>query len=212
MPGHRKRKLVVTGQKPITKMKLRNGGEATIYEVFAKTDEGEYVEEALRSFDELDVGQLMEYDIEPYNHPQHGMSYTLQPPKKEFARRVREMEEQMAALLRWAEHQGFNLQRWSKPPSPPPKPDERVAAEVKKKAEDRAAVEKYGDEPPWEDRSATDLEKELEESLTPKEDENAEAAGSDPDVPVEAGGSDDGAGGDPVGAGDGAGSGGDPGS
>lgn len=176
-----KRELVVTGQKPITKMKLRNGGEATIYEVFAKTEGGEYVEEALRAFDELDVGQLIEYEVEPYNHPQHGMSYTLQPPKKEFHRRVREMEEQMAAVLRWAEHQGFNMQRWSKPQSPPPTPDERVRAEVKKKEEAREQVEKFGDDPPWES-AERDLEKELGDSLNPQEGNDAEAAGGDPDV------------------------------
>jgi hypothetical protein len=181
MPGHRKRKLIVTGQKPITKMKLRNGGEATIYEVFAKTEGGEYVEEALRAFDELDVGQLMEYTIEPYNHPMHGMSYTLQPPKKEFARRLREIEEEHEALMRWAEHQGFQLQRWAKPQNPPPSPDERVAAEIRKKAADRAAVERYGESPPWEDPER-DLEKELEESLNPQEGNDAEAAGGDPDV------------------------------
>jgi hypothetical protein len=118
MSGHRKRKLIVTGQKPITKMKLRNGGEATIYEVFAKTEGGDYVEEALRAFDELDVGQLIEYTIEPYNHPQHGMSYTLQPPKKEFHRRLREIEEEHEALMRWAESQGFKVQRWSQPQNP----------------------------------------------------------------------------------------------
>lgn len=199
-----KRKLVVTGQKPITKMKLRNGGEATIYEVFAKTEGGEYVEEALRAFDELDVGQLIEYEIEPYNHPQHGMSYTLQPPKKEFHRRVRELEEQMAAVMRWAEHQGFDMRRWTKPHSPPPSPDERVQAEVRKKEEAREQVEKYGDDPPWESPER-DLEKELEESLNPQEDENAEAAGGGADVPEQGRGHPDVDGGAPVDQSDGAG-------
>jgi hypothetical protein len=186
MSGHRKRKLIVTGQKPITKMKLRNGGEATIYEVFAKTEGGDYVEEALRAFDELDVGQLIEYTIEPYNHPQHGMSYTLQPPKKEFHRRLREIEEEHEALMRWAESQGFKVQRWSQPQNPPPAPAERVAAEERKRTADEEAAGRFGDDAPWESRDPGDLEKELEESLNPKE--NDEAAGDSPDVPEQGGG------------------------
>lgn len=209
MPGHRKRKLVVTGQKPITKMKLRNGGEATIYEVFAKTEAGEYVEEALRAFDELDVGQLLEYTIEPYNHPLHGMSYTLTPPKKEYARRMREAEEQLGALLRWAETQGFNLQRWSQVQAPPPSAEQVAAAEARKRADDEEAERKWGDDVPWEDPER-DLAAELEESLNPKEQED-EAAGGDADVPDQEVGSDDGAGSDRVGEGDSGGSGGDPG-
>lgn len=188
MPGHRKRRLIVTGQKPITKMKLRNGGEATIYEVFAKTEGGEYVEEALRAFDELDEGQLIDYTIEPYNHPVHGMSYTLQPPKKEFARRVRELEEEFAAMRRWAEHQGFNLQRWSHVQPPPPSPQQMAEAEARKKAEDEEAAKKFGDDAPWEGRSADDLERELEESLNPQENNDAETAGGGTDVPEQGGG------------------------
>lgn len=195
MPDYRKRKLIVTGQKPITKMKLRNGGEATIYEVFAKTEAGEYVEEALRAFDELDEGQLIEYTIEPYNHPVHGMSYTLQPPKKEFARRMREMEEQMDALLRWAGEQGFNLQRYRRAEAAPPRAEDIAAAEARKRAADEETAEKFGDTAPWES-DERDLEKELEESLNPKESD--ETAGGDPDVPDEGRGSDDVAGSDPV--------------
>lgn len=189
MPDYRKRKLIVTGQKPITKMKLRNGGEATIYEVFAKTESGEYVEEALRAFDELDEGQLIEYTIEPYNHPVHGMSYTLQPPKKEFARRMREIEEQMDALLRWAGEQGFNLQRYRRPETPPPRAEDIAAAEARKRAADEEAKGQFGDDAPWESRAPGDLEKELEESLNPGGLD--EAAGGDPDVPDGAEGSDD---------------------
>jgi hypothetical protein len=102
-----KRKLIVTGQKPITKIKLKNGGEATLFEVFATDEHGGFIEESLRSFTELDVGQCLEYEIEPYNHRRYGMSYTLVPPKRETARRLRELEEAMEAVLRWAESKGF---------------------------------------------------------------------------------------------------------
>lgn len=203
MSGHRKRKLIVTGQKPITNMKLRNGGMATIYEVFAKTEAGDYVEEALRAFGELDVGQLLEYTIEPYNHPVHGMSYTLTPPKKEFARRLREMEEEMSALMRWAEQQGFAVEKFRRPQNPPPRPEEIAAAEDRKRKQDEDTAEKFGEEAPWESRSTDELAAELEESLNPKE--NDETAGGDADLPKSPEGSDDGDGRDEVDRGHGAG-------
>lgn len=156
-----KRKLKVTGQKPITNIKLRNGGTSTLYEVFAVTEEGGYVEEALRAFQELDVGQVLEYTIEPYNHPLHGMSYTLTPPKKETARRMRELEEQMQALIGWAEERGFNLQRALKPEPSPPDPAQAAEAEARKKAADAEADERFGEDPPF-DGGAGDLGEELE--------------------------------------------------
>src|SRR3954447_6192510 len=96
-----KRKLIITGQKPITKIKLNNGGETTLYEVFATDENGGFLEESLRALTQLDVGQVLEYEIEPYNHPRYGMSYTLVPPKRETARRMRELEEAMEAVLTW---------------------------------------------------------------------------------------------------------------
>lgn len=159
MSARRKRKLVVTGQKPITNMKLRNGGTATLFEVFAKNEKGEYVEEALRAFTELDVGQLIEYEIEPYNHKLHGMSYTLTPPKKETARRLRELEEQMAAMIGWAKNQGFNLQRaLGNPEAIMPSAAEAAAAEARKKQADADASERFGadDDVPWTDDDVKD--------------------------------------------------------
>lgn len=146
-----KRKLKVTGQKPITNLKLRNGGSTTLYEVFAVTEDGGFVEESLRAFQELDQGQVIEFEIEPYNHPIHGMSYTLYPPKPEFARRVREMEETVGALVKWAETQGFNLAKFKSPEPTPPSPAEAAEAEAQKKEQEDKADEKFGKDAPWED-------------------------------------------------------------
>lgn len=101
------RKLIITGQKPITKIKMKNGGETTLFEVFATDENGGFIEESLRAFTELEIGQVLEYEIQPYNHPRYGMSYTLIPPKRETARRMRDLEEAMEQVLQWAEAQGF---------------------------------------------------------------------------------------------------------
>lgn len=147
-----KRKLIVTGQKPITNIKLNNGGTTTLYEVFATTPEGGYVEEPLRAFQELDVGQCLDYEIEVYNHPRYGTSYTLTPPKKETARRLREMEERLAAVIHWAEGQGFNLQRELKPDPPfKPKAGDGAEAEAAKRDQEQRLDERFGTEAPWTD-------------------------------------------------------------
>ena len=160
-----KRKLIVTGQKPITNIKLKNGGTTTLFEVFATDEHGGFIEESLRSFTELDVGQTLEYEIQPYNHPRYGMSYTLIPPKRETAKRLREMEEAMEALLAWAENQGFK-------PEPPlafrredaPRPELSEAAGAAGEAglegkhpeptpapENPELDEKFGKEAPWDE-------------------------------------------------------------
>lgn len=160
--------------KPITNIKLPNGGNTTLFEVFATTEDGSYVEEALRSFTELDVGQLLEYEIEPYNHKRWGMSYTLYPPKKETARRLRELEEQVKALIGWAENQGFNLQRALKPePAVIPSAAAGAEAEAQKKESEERADEKFGTEPPWSDedldRPPGEVEAETREDQPPPE-------------------------------------------
>lgn len=144
-----KRKLKVTSQKPITNIKLKNGGTTTLYEVFAVTEDGGFVEEALRAFQELDKGQVIEYTIEPYNHPRHGMSYTLFPPKPETARRLRELEETVAALVRWAENQGCDLSHWKKVEGVVLSAAEGVAAEVEKEKQEAELDERFGTDPPW---------------------------------------------------------------
>lgn len=107
-----KRKLIVTGQKPITKIKMKNGGETTLFEVFATDEHGGFIEEPLRAFTELEIGQCLEYEIQPYNHRRYGISYTLIPPKRETARRLRELEEAVEWILQQLEAQG-------KKPEPP---------------------------------------------------------------------------------------------
>jgi hypothetical protein len=159
-----KRKLIVTGQKPITNLKLKNGGTSTLFEVFATDEHGGYIEESLRAFTELDLGQCLEYEIEPYNHPRYGTSYTLTPPKRETARRIRELEEQVSALLGWAESQGFKSQPALnfrvEGAAAPDLTDEALAAEHAARdpgpeaeptpaPENPEADEKWGKEAPW---------------------------------------------------------------
>lgn len=166
MSGTAKRVLIVTGQKPMAKVKTGSGGDSTLYEVYATDENGETIEEPLRTFAELEEGVPIEYDITRYNHPQYGTSYTLTPPKRNSFKRLRALEEQMELIVRWAENKGFDaveVGKWVK--------DEKEREEKKLRAEEakqqRAAEveamepvppperpdldEKFGVEAPWTD-------------------------------------------------------------
>lgn len=96
--GKGKRKLTVTGQKVISTWDNKKGGETTLYEVEAVDEHGNKITEPLRTFAELEEGVLIEYEIEPYRHPQHGLSYTLHRPKQNTTKRVAALEKLVGTL------------------------------------------------------------------------------------------------------------------
>ncbi len=134
MAGPVKRVLIVTGQKPIAQVPQKSGGSSTLYEVYATDEHGETIEEPLRTFAELEEGLAIEYDVTRYNHPQYGTSYTLTPPKRNSLKRLREVEEQVELLLRWAEGKGFDAVEVGKWVA-----DEKERAEKKQQGEQAKA-------------------------------------------------------------------------
>lgn len=76
-------KLAVSSCNAVHNGTNKNGNPFTIYEVEAVGENGQGVDQKLRSFDDLTsfVGQLVEYDIESYESTKHGVSYTLKPPE-----------------------------------------------------------------------------------------------------------------------------------
>jgi hypothetical protein len=167
------RKLIVTGQKPITKIKMKNGGETTLFEVFATDEHGGFIEEPLRAFTELETGQCLEYEIQPYNHRRYGISYTLIPPKRETARRLRELEEAVEWILQQLEAMGKKPEpplAFRRQDAPTPTLDEAAGAAGEAGKEgtppepteppDRPDLdEKYGEDPPWDDEPPPEGEK-----------------------------------------------------
>ncbi len=161
-----KRVLIVTGQKPIAQIGQKSGGSSTLYEVYATDEHGNTIEEPLRTFAELEEGVAIEYEISRYNHPQYGTTYTLNPPKRNSFKRLRELEETVELIVRWAEGKGFDrveVEKWVK--------DEKEREEKKRQGEqakaERAAEieqmepvpaperpdldERFGTEAPWTD-------------------------------------------------------------
>lgn len=100
-PALPRRKLRVTNYEKIGTTKKG----APIYKVFAVKEDGSPVEDELRAFQELPVGEIIEYALKLYDHPEYGKSFTLYPPQDKLGTRVtkletrvEELEERVAAL------------------------------------------------------------------------------------------------------------------
>lgn len=95
-----KKKMCVTYQKVLATWPNRKGtSETNLYEVTAVDENGEPVTEKLRSFAELELNVLIEYEVEPYEHPQHGKSWTVKKPRSNTTQRVGVLEKQLEDAL-----------------------------------------------------------------------------------------------------------------
>lgn len=94
------KKLSIISQEELTSFKRANE-VSVLYKVRAITETGEKVEVPLRTFHEdLPRGELIEFKVTPYDHPEHGRSYTLSLPSKGRASKkdISEMREQLTKL------------------------------------------------------------------------------------------------------------------
>jgi hypothetical protein len=96
-----KKKLSVTDQKIISSWDSGKGDgrETHLWKVEAVDENGLAIEEELRSFAELELNVLIEYDIEPYESEKHGKSYTVKKPRANTTARVGVLETQMEGVL-----------------------------------------------------------------------------------------------------------------
>lgn len=98
-----KKKLCVTSQRVIASWanSKGSGGETHLYEVTAVDENGVLIppSEKLRSFAELELNVLIEYEIEPHDHPKHGKSWTVKKPRSNTTQRVQYLEKQMDDVL-----------------------------------------------------------------------------------------------------------------
>lgn len=91
-----KKKMCVTHQKVIATWPNSKGtSETHLYEVTAVDENGTAIAEKLRSFSELELNILIEYDLEPYSHPQHGESWTVKKPRSNTTQRVAHLEKKL---------------------------------------------------------------------------------------------------------------------
>lgn len=79
----------------------KRGDTFTIYEVKAERPDGREVNEKLRSFSSLPVGQVIEVNVQPYNSEVHGRSFTLYPKGSKgtgATAQLNELHERVTAL------------------------------------------------------------------------------------------------------------------
>lgn len=97
-----KRKLSVTSCEVTHSGTNKKGEPYSIYEVHAVGEDGQPVDEPLKSFAELPIGELREYRIETYDHPRYGRSYTLSLPKAgaRLGPKVDQLREDVDDLMR----------------------------------------------------------------------------------------------------------------
>lgn len=71
--------LVPVSCEPLSKFKNKNNVDTTIYKVEATDEHGGAIDEELRSFQSLEIGQPQSFRVERYEHEEYGVSYTLYP-------------------------------------------------------------------------------------------------------------------------------------
>jgi hypothetical protein len=105
-------KMTVLGQTEIGGFK-RGDSNVTIYEVEAQNEAGDKIDKKLRTFhEELPIGVLEEYEVQPYWHQDYGQTYTIKLLTKgraskkdvnELRRQVTNLAGRVAKLEEWFE-------------------------------------------------------------------------------------------------------------
>ncbi len=73
-------KLKVVGCRQVYNGRNKAGDEYAVYEIDAqRPQDGQLIEEKLRSFTALPIGQEGEFTVTPFDSEKHGRSYTLYP-------------------------------------------------------------------------------------------------------------------------------------
>lgn len=95
-----KRLMRVTSQSTLSSWINKKGGETTLYEVEAVDENGEIIDLPLRTFAaELPTDEVLEYELRRYEHPEHGVSWTVKRPNGGLGKRVSELEAEVARLV-----------------------------------------------------------------------------------------------------------------
>lgn len=147
-----KKNLTVTSCKVLTSFKNAKGDDATLYEVEAVGEDGRKVDEKLRSFVELKLDELIEYEVSRYDHEKYGLSYTLKPPSKKsgLAASVDALRERVDKLERqnvWLYQQITKDQ----PPEPSSQPSTARSQSEPTQPPEEAAPAGAGDPPAGDD-------------------------------------------------------------
>lgn len=91
--------LTIVDQTEVASWPREDGkGTKTLYSVKALDKDGVAIEEALRTFAELPLGKAMEFLVRRYDHPRHGLSWTISRPRENTADRIQKLEQRVSDL------------------------------------------------------------------------------------------------------------------
>lgn len=82
MPQGKKTRIKIIDCRPVYHGTNVKGDSYTIHELKATNVEGTLIDQKLRSFSALPVGQLIDVTVVPFESPEHGKSFTIYPANK----------------------------------------------------------------------------------------------------------------------------------
>lgn len=126
------------------------GDQYTIYEIDAQNEQGITINQKLRSFVPLPIGQTVEVEVTLFNSEQHGKSYTLHPKgatRSNSGQQLNEIREELdqykGMIASLSERVGrLEVAQGTVAPAAPATP-------VPGDAPDSALTEQFGDDAPW---------------------------------------------------------------
>lgn len=99
MSEARRRRIVVTRLEPLGKpFKRQNGSTGQTLKVHATTVEGVPINERLKAFSRLPVGEEIDVEVRPDDHPQYGRSYIVSMPGGRVGRELHELAQRVQAI------------------------------------------------------------------------------------------------------------------
>jgi hypothetical protein len=125
------------------------GDDYTIYEVQAAKETGEVVDQKLRSFEELPVGEVLDLTVTPFKSEKHGLSYTLARKNKPAGGSSRKVEELTAFVGAIDERLKLVEGRLMGPPAAPASAAVPQAAPAGQGSGGQSLDERFGDVPPF---------------------------------------------------------------
>jgi hypothetical protein len=125
------------------------GDDYTIYEVQAAKETGEVVDQKLRSFEELPVGEILDLTVTPFKSEKHGLSYTLARKNKPGGGSSRKIEELTAFVGAIDERLKLVEGRLMGPPAAAAPAAVPQAAPAAQGSGGQSLDERFGDVPPF---------------------------------------------------------------
>ena len=94
-----RRKLIVTKLEPLGKPFTRkNGSTGQVLKVYANGVDGVPIDQRLKTFARLPIGEVIDVEVRADDHPDYGRSYIVSLPGGRLGQRVDEHEQRIAAL------------------------------------------------------------------------------------------------------------------